>query len=131
MVTKVMKNVMARVEAMLAGHRECRGLFRVVDHRGQPLSGVEVSYKVGDSAWIPCGTSRVEFTKEANYYQLSTIFYPMGEPVVWKFAKEGFATQKVTRYTADTSFDARLWTVVLSAAQELLPSDQEEKLATA
>ena len=114
MVLDVKKNVITRVEAMLAGHKECCGVFRVVDQSGLPLDGVDVCYKVGHSDWIPCGRSRLDAENSPNFSQPSTLFYPIGEPVKWRFSKDGYADVTITRYTADTEFDAKLDHVIMT-----------------
>lgn len=112
MVRKVFKDVVMRIDAMLAGHNECRGLFKVLDGDGLPLDGVEIEYRVGESDWIPCAKSSTS-SEGVNFAQPSTVFYPIGEPVVWRFSKPGYQEATVTRYMAGKEFEEDLGTVVM------------------
>ena len=102
-----------RFDAVLTGHSECRGMFRITDDNGKPLGGVEVYFKVGDAEWTPCGRSCKSICKSTNYNQLSTVYYPIGEPVAWRFLKAGYIETTVTRYTANTAFNEKMDTITL------------------
>lgn len=112
MLLQTIRSVMTRVEAVLVGYKECRGVFRVTDQDGHPLSGVEVCYRVGDTDWIPCGRSRD--VRSVNFSQPKPFYYSIGEPVAWQFSRPGFKSVTVTRYTAGTDFDEELCTVIMS-----------------
>ncbi|VGO12097.1 hypothetical protein PDESU_00647 [Pontiella desulfatans] len=114
MVIQVIKDVVRRFDAALAGYGECRGQFRITDVDGNPLGGVEVSYRVGHSEWIPCGRSRKRFKSSRNYCQLSTVYYRIGEPVAWRFSKPGYTDKQLIRYTAGTEFDVELNSVAMT-----------------
>ncbi|MEA2069077.1 MAG: hypothetical protein U9P12_07750 [Verrucomicrobiota bacterium] len=112
MVRKIFEDVVLRIDAMLAGHNECRGMFKVLDGEGAPLGDVDVQYRVGDSEWMPCGKSSCS-SDGVNFSQLSTVFYPIGEPVVWHFSKPGYEYATVTRYMAGKEFEEDLGSVVM------------------
>ncbi|MDF7800685.1 hypothetical protein P4C99_14500 [Pontiellaceae bacterium B1224] len=116
---KTVKNVIMRVEAMMAGYRECRGVFRVLDRMGQPLGDVSVSYRVGNSEWVFGGRSCDLESESRNYIQPSAVFYQIGEPVAWCFSKPGYAEKTILRYTADTTFNEKLNTVVMLTDEEM------------
>ena len=118
MVWKAITDIVRRFDAVLSGYGECRGVFRIVDENGAFLDEVTVSYKVGDSEWIPCGKSHEACSDSGNYAQLSTVYYRIGEPVSWRFQKDGFEEMLVVRYTADKEFDEKLNTVVMSVSKE-------------
>ena len=113
MVWQAIRGVVMRIEASLVGYWECRGEFRIADGDGCPLAGVRVEYRVGDSGWIPCGHSKGELRGLKNFSQPSTVFCRIGDPVVWRFCKSGYAERTVTRYTADMEFDSDLDSVEL------------------
>jgi hypothetical protein len=102
-----------RIEASLLGFGECRGTFRIIDENGRILDRVRVSYRVGDSGWIPCGQSLGRGRGMLNYIQPSMVYYRIGEPVVWRFCKPGYTEGTVIRYTADLDFDDKLDVVML------------------
>ena len=100
------------------GYSECIGHFKITDQNGHPLAGVDVSYRVGESGWIPCGSSVSDCRDGINFFQSSSIFYRIGEPVSWCFFKSGYEPKTVTRYTADKSFDERFNSVALRPLNE-------------
>lgn len=119
MMMATVKNVIMRVEALMAGYRECRGIFRVLDRRGRLLSDVDVHYRVGDSDWISCGRSHEKESEAQNFIQPLPVFYQLGEPVAWCFSKNGYAEKTVLRYMADNSFNEKLNTVVMLTEEEM------------
>lgn len=102
-----------RFDAVLAGYNECRGIFRITDDNGVPLDGVEVQFRIGDAEWTPCGRSCECMRKATNFNQPSTVYYPIGEPVAWRFFKPGYIEAIVTRYTANTVFNETMDTIML------------------
>lgn len=119
MVQDIFKEVVVRIGAMLTGHNECRGMFKVVDENGNPVEGVEVDYRIGDSNWTPCGVSSTEEYGK-NFSQRHAVFYSTGEPVVWRFFKPGYSEVTVTRYMAGKEFDEASCTVVLHRAEPVV-----------
>lgn len=113
MVWDKTRKMLDRLNALSRGYCECRGIFRITDVAGNLLGGVTVSYQVGESGWIPCGHSHGDVLGGGNFFQLSGIFYRIGDPVTWHFSKKGYAVTTVTRYTADMGFNEVLDTVVL------------------
>lgn len=107
------RRMLDRLNALSRGYCECRGIFRITDGSGNLLDGVTVNYRVGESGWIPCGHSHGDALGAGNFFQLSGIFYRIGDPVSWHFSKEGYTETTVTRYTADMGFNEELDTVVL------------------
>ena len=107
------------------GYSECIGHFKITDQNGHPLAGVDVSYQVGDSGWIPCGSSMPECRNGINFFQSASIFYQIGEPVSWRFYKSGYEPKTVTRFTADKTFDERFNSVILSPLNESRLSAKE------
>lgn len=121
MVWKAIKDIVRRFDAVLSGYGECRGVFKITDENGALLGGVTVCYKVDDSEWIPCGASQNVCLGSGNFTQLSTVYYPIGRPVSWRFHKDGFGEVEIVRYTADKEFDEKLNTVVMSVSEEAVP----------
>ena len=90
----------------ISGFTECAGRFWIVGQDGRPIPGVAVFYRVGeDDCWIPCGFSGEqssvsgEIPASGNFHQVEPIFFHIGELISWKFTKEGYVTQIISRQT--------------------------------
>ncbi len=111
------------LERLRRGYSECHGMFQITDPEGRALGDVQVCYRVGEGEWIACGQSisggvsrqptSSSTTPQANFVQRAPVFHKIGEPVCWRFQKDGFIPGMITWNTAESLDHEAAGSVVL------------------
>ncbi|MDF7809346.1 hypothetical protein P4E94_18020 [Pontiellaceae bacterium B12219] len=108
------RNVGRKIRRLINGYQECRGLYCIVDPNGSYLDKVSVYCQVGEEGdWVLCGSSTHgvvqkesgsgQTLREPNFRQLESLLYRQGQPVRWRFVRNGYQPRELTRYTADNN----------------------------